>query len=67
MVSSDFFSFWPGRGGRKGGPHFVVFWTQTFPHFSIFFTSVDSSTRFAIYFWGNFLKFLDFISHNFNF
>jgi hypothetical protein len=32
-----------------------------------FFTSVDSSTRFAIYFWGNFLNFLKFISHNFNF
>jgi hypothetical protein len=54
-------------GGGNVGPHFVVSWTQTFPHFSIFFTSVKSSTRFANYFWGNFLNFFDFISHNCNF
>jgi hypothetical protein len=27
----------------------VVFWTQTFPHFSIVFTSVNSSSEFPLF------------------
>ncbi len=36
MVSSDFFSFWPGRGGRKGVRILWFFGPKLFPIFRFF-------------------------------